>query len=126
MADCNYVVPDKDASGDNFYGNLICSQALINYFWNTYGFSGNQDWWDDGFGWEAPCNTNMPLGRTFNGCYVLTYSAADYSDDGYGSRALIPGLRQVEPGQPSVKGARQITHGFVPRLSIIRSNGRPT
>ena len=72
MATCTYTVPDKNTSGDNFYGGSICSQALIDYFWNTYGFSGNKDYWDDGFGWEDPCNTDKPLARTFNGCYLLT------------------------------------------------------
>ena len=42
MATCTYTVPDKNASGDNFYGAVICNQAYIDYFWNTYGFSGNK------------------------------------------------------------------------------------
>ena len=81
MATCTYTVPDKNASGDNFYGAFICHQAYIDYFWYTYGFSGNKGYWDDGFGWDDPCNTNKPLARTFNGCYLLTYSAQDYLND---------------------------------------------
>lgn len=81
MATCTYSVPDKNASGDNFYGAFICNDKYIHYFWNTYGFSGNKDYWDDGFGWEECCNTNQPLARTFNACYLLTYSAEDYLND---------------------------------------------
>jgi hypothetical protein len=81
MASCTYSVPDKNASGDNFYGAFICDQKYIDYFWNTYGFSGNKDYWDDGFGWDDCCNTNQPLARTFNACYLLTYSAQDYLND---------------------------------------------
>ena len=83
MASCTATVPDKDASGDNFYGQFICSQAYIDYFWYTYGFSGNKKFWDDGFGWHDPCNTSLPLARTFNACYALTYSAQDYLNDSW-------------------------------------------
>jgi hypothetical protein len=83
MATCTYTVPDRDASGDNFYGQFICDQLYIDYFWTTYGFSGNKDYWDDGFGWDDPCNTDQPLARTFNACYLLTYSAEDYLNDSW-------------------------------------------
>jgi len=95
MATCTYTVPDKDASGDNFYGPSICNQVYVDYFWNTYGFSGNKDYWDDGFGWEDPCNTDMPLARAFNGCYLLTYSADDYANDDYSGAMLNWGRRFV-------------------------------
>lgn len=95
MASCSYTVPDLDASGDNFYGGVICSQTYIDYFWNTYGFAGNKDYWDEGFGWEDPCNTTMPLGRAFNGCYLLTYSATDYGNDDYGGACLNWARRYV-------------------------------
>jgi hypothetical protein len=83
MATCTYTVPDKNASGDNFYGAYICQQVYIDYFWNTYGFSGNKEYWDDGFGWDDACNTDQPLARTFNACYLLTYSANDYLNDNW-------------------------------------------
>lgn len=95
MATCTYTVPDKNASGDNFYGNYICNQAFIDYFWDVYGFSGNKDYWDDGFGWHDACNTDKPLARTFNACYLLTYSAEDYLDDDYSSPCLNWGRRYV-------------------------------
>lgn len=53
MASCTYSVPDKNTSGDNFYGAYICSQQYIDYFWEVYGFNGNKNYWDDGFGWHA-------------------------------------------------------------------------
>ncbi len=83
MASCTYSVPDKNASGDNFYGAFICQQQYIDYFWEVYGFNGNKGYWDDGFGWHDACNTNKPLARTFNACYLLTYSASDYLNDSY-------------------------------------------
>ena len=95
MASCTYSVPDKEVSGDNLYGAVICNQVYVDYFWNTYGFAGNKDYWDDGFGWEDPCNTDKPLARTFNACYLLTYSANDYSNDSYSSPILNWGRRYV-------------------------------
>jgi pimeloyl-ACP methyl ester carboxylesterase len=95
MASCTYTVPDKNASGDNFYGAVICNQAYVDYFWNTYGFSGNKVYWDDGWGWDDCCNTNKPLARAFNGCYALTYSAQDYLNDSYSSAILNWGRRYV-------------------------------
>jgi hypothetical protein len=95
MASCTYTVPDKNASGDNFYGGVICNQAYVDYFWNTYGFSGNKVYWDDGWGWDDCCNTNKPLARAFNGCYALTYSAQDYLNDSYSSAILNWGRRYV-------------------------------
>jgi hypothetical protein len=84
MARCvGPAVPDKNATGDNHYGSWICQQQYVSYFWNTYGFQGNKAYWEDGWGWNDPCNTDLPLGRTFNGCYALTYSASDYLNDNW-------------------------------------------
>lgn len=95
MASCTYTVPDKNASGDNFYGQFICDQRFIDYFWNAYGFEGNKNYWDDGFGWEDPCNTSKPLARTFNACYLLTYSASDYQNEAWDSPMLNWARRYV-------------------------------
>lgn len=95
MASCTYSVPDKDATGDNLYGGRICSQPMVDYFWQAYGFNGNSNYWDDGFGFEAPCDTNKPLARAFNGCWLLTYSAEDFQNDNYQSNALHWGRRYV-------------------------------
>jgi hypothetical protein len=95
MASCTYTVPDKNASGDNFYGQFICQQQYIDYFWNAYGFAGNKDYWDDGFGWEDCCNTSKPLARTFNACYLLTYSAQDWANESWSSPILNWGRRYV-------------------------------
>jgi hypothetical protein len=43
MATCSSPpIPDKNASGDNQYGQDICRQDMIDYFWATYGFNGNK------------------------------------------------------------------------------------
>jgi len=93
MASCTYTVPDKNASGDNFYGQYICKQAYIDYFWYNYGFSGNKKYWDDGFGWHDCCNTNKPLARTFNALYLLNYSAQDCMNESWDSPILNWGCR---------------------------------
>jgi hypothetical protein len=82
MSECTATVPDRDASGDNFYG-ANCAQIYIDYFWNTYGFADAGDTWHHGFGYEDPCNSDLPLARTFNACYALTYSAEDWANDSY-------------------------------------------
>lgn len=95
MATCTFRVPDKSASGDNLYGAHICWQPYITYFWNAYGFAGNKNYWDDGFGWEEPCDTRKPLARTFNACWLLTYSALNYQDEDWSGPILNWGRRYV-------------------------------
>jgi hypothetical protein len=86
MPVCGSTVPDKNVSGDNFYGPLICNDQLIAYFWTTYRFrelSPSEGGWHGGWGYEQPCDTDLPLARTFVGLYLLTYSASDWQNDGY-------------------------------------------
>lgn len=90
MGSCTMpAIPDKNASGDNFYGQSICDPTYINYFWYTYGFAGNRDYWYNGWGWTDPCNTDLALGRTFNACYALTYSAQDWANDNWNAPQSI-------------------------------------
>lgn len=103
MANCTYTVPDMDASGDNYYGQFICDQTYISYFWKTYGMEGNKEYWDDGFGWEDPCNVRMPLGRMFNACYLLTYSAEDWGNDRYDTNILQWARRYVRENIEDVR-----------------------
>ncbi|ABM05007.1 hypothetical protein Ping_3320 [Psychromonas ingrahamii 37] len=95
MASCTYSVPNMNTSGDNLYGPHICYQPFIDYAWNVYGFSGNKNYWDDGFGWHDPCNSTKPLARAFNACWLLTYSANDYTNDSWSSPILNWGRRYV-------------------------------
>lgn len=95
MPPCGATVPNKSASGDNYYGGFICWEPYVDYFWDAYGFQGNKSDWDGGFGWEDCCNTDLPLARTFNACYLLTYSAADYGNDSYSSPCLNWARRYV-------------------------------
>jgi len=76
-ATCYYQPGDNNDSGDNFYGGFICSQAYIDQFWDHFDFDRGD--WDDGFGYDDPCNVNQPLARTFNALYLLAYSAEDYA-----------------------------------------------
>jgi hypothetical protein len=72
MATCSFNVPDKDASGDNFYGSRISSQKFRDWAWKSHGFK--KKYWDQGFGFEDPSNTDLALARTFNAIWLLNYS----------------------------------------------------
>jgi hypothetical protein len=53
---------------------MWCSrQDIINFFWEQFDFDTGD--WDEGFGYEAPCDVNRPLARTFNALYALYYSS---------------------------------------------------
>jgi hypothetical protein len=86
-------IPDKGASGDEFYGAFI-DQPQIDYFWKYFHFQDKPNNWVNGAGWEDPSNADLPLGRTFNGCYLLTYSAFDYENDSY-SRPILNWARRM-------------------------------
>jgi hypothetical protein len=49
-----------------------CSQSVVDDMWDRFEF--HQDDWDDGFGYDDPCNTGKPLARTFNALALLHYS----------------------------------------------------
>ncbi len=74
---CYYQPGNNNTSGDTFYGAKTCNQTLINQFWDHFDFDKGD--WDDGFGFEAPCDINRPLARTFNALWLLAYSAEDYA-----------------------------------------------
>ena len=94
MATCTYSVPDKNVSGDNLYGPRICSQPRSSTGpWAAHGFQ--QDYWDEGFGYEAACDTNKALARTFNAIWLLNYSAEDYWNEDWGNNILHWGRRYV-------------------------------
>lgn len=93
MADCTYSVPDKDASGDNFYAPVICYQPFIDWAWSAFNFDGG--YWGDGWGFDDCCNTDKPLARTFNALWLLSYSADDWQNDSYNSNILHWGHRYV-------------------------------
>jgi|SRR5215208_909059 len=94
MAVCNQTfIPDKNVSGDNFYGPNTCAQWFIDWAWEAHGF--DKDYWDQGFGYEAACNTDLPLARTFNSMWLLNYSASDYWNEDYSNNILHWGRRYV-------------------------------
>jgi hypothetical protein len=93
MADCRYRVPDLVASGDSLYGPRICHQPFINWVWPTHGF--NNDWWQDGWGYDDACNIRKPLARCLNAMWLLTYSADDWQNEGWNTDALHWGGRYV-------------------------------
>lgn len=86
MADCTYVVPDLDASGDNLYGPRICNQPFIDYAWQGHGF--NNDYWQGGWGFNDPCNVRKPVARVLNAMWLLGYSAEDYQNEAWNAPML--------------------------------------
>lgn len=74
---CFYQPGNNNTTGDTFYGAFTCNQTYIDQFWNHFDFDKGD--WDDGFGYEAACDINRPLARTFNALYLLAYSAEDYA-----------------------------------------------
>jgi hypothetical protein len=93
MTSCTYTVGDKNTSGDNFYAPFL-NDDQRSYFWNAYGFSGNKDYWVNGWGWDDDANTDKALARTFNACWALTYSAFDYPSDGYDNNIILNWARR--------------------------------
>lgn len=82
---CTYSVVDPGFTGDAHYSQQgSCLEPYGSYFWSAFDF--DKENWDDGFGYDSPCDVTRPLGRTFNALYALQYSSdmPDYSsNDGY-------------------------------------------
>jgi hypothetical protein len=94
MATCTIpTIPNKDISGDNLYGPRICHQPFIDWAWKAHGFK--KKYWDDGFGYHAVCNNNLPLCRTLSGIWLLNYSAEDYWNEQWSNNILHWGPRYV-------------------------------
>jgi hypothetical protein len=66
-------IPATGDQFDSFYmSGWGCGQAAVNDMWSRFSFhKGN---WDDGFGYEDPCNNARPLARTFNALQLMAYS----------------------------------------------------
>ncbi len=95
MASCTYTVPDKNASGDDFYGQFICQQQYIDYFWNALRVRRQQGLLGRRLRLGGLLQHLKPLARTFNACYALTYSAQDWANESWNSPILNWGRRYV-------------------------------
>lgn len=93
MATCTATVPDKNLSGDNLYGPRICWQEFIDWAWDAHDFDKGD--WDDGFGYDDVCNTDLPLARTLNAIWLLNYSADDYWNEQWSNNILHWARRYV-------------------------------
>ncbi|HEU4405983.1 MAG TPA: VCBS repeat-containing protein [Polyangiaceae bacterium] len=83
---CGQQYPlDPSISGDLYYSAFgTCEPWFFDHFWDAYDF--DEVNWNEGFGHDNTCNVNLPLARTMNAIYALTYSSPtpDYhSSDGY-------------------------------------------
>jgi hypothetical protein len=86
MATCSVPAHDNAASGDNLYSTRACWQELVDWAWSAFGFQ--NAYWDDGFGYEDPCNIDLPVNRTMSAIWLLCYSAEDYENDEYTNNCL--------------------------------------
>ena len=74
---CTVPAHDNVADGSSFYLAGLCNQERVNHWWSVFNMASED--WDAGFGYDDPCNLDLPLGRTFAALYLLTYSAEDYA-----------------------------------------------
>lgn len=86
MADCTYTVPDLTISGDVLYGPRACYQPFIDYAWVGHGF--NNTYWQDGWGFDDPCNIRKPVSRVLAGIWLLNYSAENFQNEDWNSPIL--------------------------------------
>jgi hypothetical protein len=84
VSGCDFIGPCQPSPGNNVatrdteFG-AFCSQASINQHWDDFDF--DREDWDNGFGYEDPCNNNLPLGRTFNALNLLDFFGTSKPDD---------------------------------------------
>ncbi len=60
---------ELELSLDAQLGKYTCNQQFIDEAWSGYDF--DKGYWDDGFGYEEPCNIRLPLARTLNPMYFM-------------------------------------------------------
>lgn len=72
---CSFIPPQVPAglnnagTGDNDFVGGWCNQATVDTLWGDFDF--DKENWDDGLGFDDPCNVNLPLARTFNSLALL-------------------------------------------------------
>lgn len=84
VSGCDFVGPCQPSPGNNTatrdasFGTF-CNQDSINQHWDDFDF--DREDWDEGFGYDDPCNINLPLGRTFNALNLLDFFGTSKPDD---------------------------------------------
>lgn len=99
---CGVVSPSAATSAEIPLTSEWCNSATIGEYWGGYSFN---DSWNSSMGFDAACDLNLPLGRTFNAIHLLhtasptpATSYTDFSGDflrwaGNYARREIPSLR---------------------------------
>jgi hypothetical protein len=75
---CEYFVPDKVVSGDEWYGAANwgwCTQDFLNNFVDIYGMEGED--WEGAWGWKDACNPDKPFARVVTARQALFLSSAN-------------------------------------------------
>jgi hypothetical protein len=73
MTTCTWNPGDATAAGDTLYGPRACDDTFIGWAWEAFDF--DKEDWDDGWGYDNPCDVNGALSRTLSAIWCLTYSA---------------------------------------------------
>lgn len=79
-ADINYIVSDHglaETHDDRYVTDSWCHssrQVVRDRYWNDFGFY--KRWWNDGFGYNEPCNSKLPLARAMNAIRMIEVANA--------------------------------------------------
>lgn len=75
MAQVTCSIDLRTLNANSYTGHDVwsraCNQDLIHQYWNDFNMGGEDNNWDNGFGYRDPCNVDFPLGRTFSALHWL-------------------------------------------------------
>lgn len=60
------------------YSQYSCDIDFINLMWEAFDFDRVD--WDQGYGYDHPCDPDFPLNRTLNGMWALYYSGSEQAE----------------------------------------------
>lgn len=95
---CAISPGNNDTSFDTFFDGF-CNQSSIDQHWDDFEMSESD--WDDGFGFDEPCNRNLPLGRTFNALNLLDFFGTSKRS---GSDNFLPFFYEYSAGTDELLG----------------------
>jgi hypothetical protein len=70
---------NNPGTGDGSFIGGWCNQPAVDDMWHDFDF--DKENWDDGYGYDAACDLNLPLARTFNALGLLGLFGQSKPDD---------------------------------------------
>jgi hypothetical protein len=95
---CTASPGNNTTSFDDFF-DRFCNQSSIDQHWDDFEMSKSD--WDGSFGYDAPCNQNLPLGRTFNALNLLDFFGTSRRS---GSTNFLPFFYEYSAGTDELLG----------------------